>query len=59
MKIDLNICGGFALTVDDNMDEDAIYELTQKIEGEVNAALSLLARKHNLRFSSIELQTED
>lgn len=58
MTIDLNICGGFALNVD-NMDDNAVYGLVQKIEAEANAALSKIARNYNLGFPGVELQTEE
>ena len=56
--IDLNICGGLTLTADENMDDDALYELIRKIESEVNAALGMVAYKYNLGFIGADLQTE-
>ena len=57
--IDLNIRGGFALTADENMDDDALYELIRKIESEANAALGMVAYKYNLGFTGAEIQTEE
>lgn len=59
MNIDLNICGGFILNTDENMDDEALYELIQEIEKEVNSALSMIAYRHKLGFAGIEFQTEE
>ena len=58
MKIDLNINGGFILDVDDDMDEDAQYELIRKIEKETNAAISMVAYKFGISSTMVELQEE-
>ena len=58
MKIDLNFNGGFVLDVDDDMDEDAQYELIQRIEKETNAAIGKVAYKFGISATTVELQEE-
>lgn len=58
MNIDLNINGGFVLKVKDDMDEDSQSKIIRSIESEVNSALSMIAYRHGLGFSSVELQED-
>ena len=54
--IDLNIIGGIVMP--DMNDDDATTEKIEEIEEEINAALNMIAYKHGLVFSGIELHAE-
>lgn len=58
MNIDLNINGGFVLKVKDDMDEDSQSKIIRSIESEVNSVLRMVAYRHGLGFSSVELQED-